>query len=110
MAACCPLQQIDFQTTILSRFDLLFVVRDIREVQKDEVSLSPPPSFWIGRLWGWWCCGGPNPEDYTLSQQYHSQRIAAHVLNIHRNVATQSGPEPDISPDVLRRFVAYARS
>eukprot|EP00735_Rhodelphis_limneticus_P015632 TRINITY_DN994_c0_g1::TRINITY_DN994_c0_g1_i1::g.15989::m.15989 TRINITY_DN994_c0_g1::TRINITY_DN994_c0_g1_i1::g.15989 ORF type:complete len:764 (+),score=182.15,sp/O80786/MCM5_ARATH/50.40/0.0,MCM/PF00493.18/2.5e-132,MCM_N/PF14551.1/1.8e-19,MCM_N/PF14551.1/2.9e+03,Mg_chelatase/PF01078.16/5.5e+02,Mg_chelatase/PF01078.16/8.7e-05,AAA_3/PF07726.6/0.0019,AAA_5/PF07728.9/5.1e+03,AAA_5/PF07728.9/0.032,Ribosomal_S14/PF00253.16/0.075,Methyltransf_18/PF12847.2/7.9e+02,Methyltransf_18/PF12847.2/2.6,Methyltran len=30
-------EQIDFQTTILSRFDLIFIVRDIRSVERDKM-------------------------------------------------------------------------
>lgn len=33
-------EQIDFQSTILSRFDLLFIVRDTREEERDMVSLA----------------------------------------------------------------------
>jgi len=28
---------IDFQSTILSRFDLIFIIRDVRDVERDEV-------------------------------------------------------------------------
>jgi DNA replication licensing factor MCM5 len=34
-----PLQNIDFQTTILSRFDMIFIVRDEHNEQRDKASL-----------------------------------------------------------------------
>jgi DNA replication licensing factor MCM5 len=33
-----PPQNIDFQTTILSRFDMIFIVKDIHDEQRDRVS------------------------------------------------------------------------
>merc|ERR1719361_1036426 len=30
-----PVENIDFQTTILSRFDLIFIIRDIRDMKRD---------------------------------------------------------------------------
>jgi DNA replication licensing factor MCM5 len=27
---------IDFQSTILSRFDLIFIIRDVRDIERDE--------------------------------------------------------------------------
>merc|ERR1711994_927217 len=30
-----PVENIDFQTTILSRFDMIFILRDIRDMKKD---------------------------------------------------------------------------
>ena len=33
-------QNIDFQTTILSRFDMIFIVKDEHNEQRDRVSLS----------------------------------------------------------------------
>jgi hypothetical protein len=34
------LQNIDFQTTILSRFDMIFIVRDEHNETRDKVTLS----------------------------------------------------------------------
>jgi DNA replicative helicase MCM subunit Mcm2 (Cdc46/Mcm family) len=34
-----PLQNIDFQTTILSRFDMIFIVKDEHNETRDKVSL-----------------------------------------------------------------------
>jgi len=33
-----PPQNIDFQTTILSRFDMIFIVKDVHDEQRDRVS------------------------------------------------------------------------
>ena len=40
----CILQNIDFQTTILSRFDMIFIVRDEHNEARDKVS------FFMGDL------------------------------------------------------------
>ena len=36
----CILQNIDFQTTILSRFDMIFIVRDEHNEARDKVGFS----------------------------------------------------------------------
>ena len=33
-------EQIDFQTTILSRFDCIFLVKDVHDVKRDEQMVS----------------------------------------------------------------------
>jgi len=61
-------QQIDLPPTLLNRFDLIFVLRDIPEREKDGL-------------------------------------IAEHVLKEHSLL----GKKPEISLDLLRKYIAYAR-
>ena len=65
-------EQIDFQTSILSRFDSIFIVRDIRQDGVDKA-------------------------------------IAGHVLRLHMQ-HEQKEKEGEISLDVLRKYVCYAKS
>ena len=64
-------EQIDFQTSILSRFDSIFIVRDVRQDGIDKA-------------------------------------IAGHVLRLHMH-HDQREQEGEISLDVLRKFVCYAK-
>jgi DNA replication licensing factor MCM5 len=65
---------IDFQTTILSRFDLIFIIRDM--------------------------------QDEDLDRQ-----LASHIIRVHAGGEAMVQEEhPDlISPDKLKKFIAYAR-
>jgi replicative DNA helicase Mcm len=61
-------EQINLPSTILSRFDLIFVVEDKPNVERDSA-------------------------------------LASHILNIHRDTAVPY----DIDPELLRKYIAYAR-
>ncbi len=61
-------EQINLPSTILSRFDLIFVVEDKPDVERDS-------------------------------------ELASHILNIHRDTAVPY----DIDPELLRKYIAYAR-
>jgi replicative DNA helicase Mcm len=63
-------ENISLPITILSRFDLIFVLRDV-----------------------------PNPES--------DAKMSAHILEIHRKGS--SPVEPPISPELLRKYVSYAK-
>jgi len=79
-------ENIDFETTILSRFDLIFIIRDIKDVSRDT-------------------------------------RLAHHIMGLHINVNGRGGNNNnndnnnqdsqesgnEISPDLLSKYVAYAR-
>ena len=78
-------ENIDLQTTILSRFDLIFIVRDERNYARDIA-------------------------------------IASHVVNVHRNAASEAAAEPGAGGSTgpqderakaeafLKRYVEYARA
>ncbi len=65
-------EQFDIPPTLISRFDLIFPVRDILDKEKDR-------------------------------------KIAEHMLKIHRGEKEMEELQPEISPDLFRKYVAYAR-
>ncbi|UCE16141.1 MAG: minichromosome maintenance protein MCM [Candidatus Bathyarchaeota archaeon] len=64
-------ENISLPVTILSRFDLIFVLRDVPEKDLDA-------------------------------------KMSEHILTLHRTGAIPA--EPPISPDLLRKYVSYAKS
>merc|ERR1719323_2295032 len=42
-------EQIDFETTILSRFDMLFLVKDVRDPDRDYISPNTWPACIVAR-------------------------------------------------------------
>ncbi len=67
-------ENIDFETTILSRFDLIFIIRDIKDSERD-------------------------------------QRLAHHIMGLHINVGEgeEKQVEAPVAPDILSKYIAYAR-
>jgi len=67
-------ENIDFETTILSRFDLIFIIRDIKDHARDT-------------------------------------RLAQHIMGLHigSGAEAQSQKEDEISPDLIGKYIAYAR-
>ncbi len=63
-------ENISLPVTILSRFDLIFVLKDIPEKERDL-------------------------------------QMSEHILELHRKGASPS--EPPIPPDILRKYIAFAR-
>lgn len=66
-------EQIEFQTTILSRFDCIFIVRDEREEKRD-------------------------------------MKVANHVIAQHRQVHNPVDQHSQISPQLLKKYIATARA
>lgn len=62
-------ENVTFPVTLLSRFDVIFLMRDIPNVEGDS-------------------------------------KLCEHILNIHR----RGSPEPPISPELLRKYIGFARS
>merc|ERR1712154_31113 len=65
-------ENIDFETTILSRFDLIFIIRDIKDMARDT-------------------------------------RLAHHIMGLHINVNGGNKNNNNISPELLGKYIAYAR-
>jgi DNA replication licensing factor MCM5 len=89
-----PSKNIDFQTTILSRFDMIFIVKDVHDEQRDRVSEM---RLVISRL------------------PYFSQTIAKHVMNIHMNRPNSNLAENgevigEIDIDKMKRYISYCKS
>ena len=83
--------------TILSRFDMIFIIKDEHDVVKDTVSLHPhtiiislslPPSF--------------------LSC---SQRLAKHVMKVHLSALQEEEEvEGELSLALLKKYIAFCKS
>ena len=67
-----PSENIDFQMSILSRFDIIFVLKDVAEKENDE-------------------------------------RIARHILFLHRNSEVPNQTFKSLDPGFLKRYVNYAK-
>ena len=88
-------QNIDFQTTILSRFDMIFIVKDEHNEQRDRVGRTH------------FFCEVANLNVFM-------QMIAKHVMNIHMN-RTNEGDENgeivgEIDVDKMKKFIAYCKA
>ncbi|VVB53487.1 Minichromosome maintenance protein MCM [uncultured archaeon] len=65
-------EQFDIPPTLLSRFDLIFPIRDERDATRD-------------------------------------QRVAEHILKMHRSEKELAEIAPEIEADIFRKYIAYAR-
>ena len=88
---------IDFLPTILSRFDMIFIIKDEHNVAKDTVSKTnspltfrfiflPPCPLW--------------------------QRMAKHVMQVHLNAlqaATEETGEGELDLATLKKFISFCR-
>jgi len=79
-------ENIDFETTILSRFDLIFIIRDIKDMARDT----------------------------RLAQHIMGLHINVNGKNKNKNKNNQNDDENgdngnNISPDLLGKYIAYAR-
>ena len=63
-----PAENIPFSATLLSRFDLIFIIRDVPKEEADA-------------------------------------EMSSHILGLHG----RGSPEPPIPPDLLRKYIAYAK-
>eukprot|EP00486_Rosalina_sp_Unknown_P002322 CAMPEP_0201577232 /NCGR_PEP_ID=MMETSP0190_2-20130828/23496_1 /ASSEMBLY_ACC=CAM_ASM_000263 /TAXON_ID=37353 /ORGANISM="Rosalina sp." /LENGTH=333 /DNA_ID=CAMNT_0048009041 /DNA_START=1207 /DNA_END=2209 /DNA_ORIENTATION=+ len=75
-------ENIDFETTILSRFDLIFIIRDIKDVSRDT----------------------------RLAHHIMGLHINVNGRGKKNNDEEESGNDGnEISPDLLTKYIAYAR-
>ncbi len=65
-------EQFDIPPTLISRFDLIFPIRDILDSERDR-------------------------------------SIANHILRMHKSGDEEGSIRPPIDPDLLRKYIAYAR-
>jgi len=75
-----PGENIDFQTTILSRFDLIFIVRDDHDRNRDE----------------------------TIAKHVMNLHMNGQARNQNQSVADQ--PQAEISVEKMKRYISYAKS
>ena len=91
-----PGENIDFQTTILSRFDMIFIVKDEHNEQRDRVRRIVSVIV-------------------VCTNASLAQMIAKHVMNIHMNRPNQSADENgdvvgEIDIDKMKRYISYCKA
>jgi DNA replication licensing factor MCM5 len=89
-ADTATLQNIDFQTTILSRFDMIFIVKDEHNEQRDKVRAV---------------------SSSEASVNNYLQMIARHVMNTQMNRPEENVDKAigELSLDVMKRYIAYCK-
>lgn len=88
-----PIQQINIEPTILSRFDLMFIVREVLEAERDRQ---------IAR--------------HILKTHLAGEKRMAYMKGADESLTAEDVEEaekhvkPEIDIDLLRKYIAYARS
>ncbi|MFB6113294.1 MAG: minichromosome maintenance protein MCM [Halodesulfurarchaeum sp.] len=88
-----PAEQIDLEPALISRFDLIFTVSDEPDEEKDE-----------------------NLAEHILQSNYagelytHRSRVSASTVSDEEIAEASQEVQPAIQPELLRKYVAYARS
>ena len=78
--------------TILSRFDMIFIVKDQHDVAKDEVCLQ------------WHCC------IFMTIIIMRVQRLAKHVMKVHLNAQQpDDDSEGELPLTVMKKYIAYCK-
>lgn len=86
---------IDLQTTILSRFDLIFIVKDIREYDQDKVHIDLK------------LCSSCL-LNFTPDTNSFWQKIASHIIKVHASGAAASkSTNATEGENWLKRYVCY---
>lgn len=80
-----PAEQFDLSSTLMSRFDIMFPIRDQPEKEKDREMA----------------------EHVLLTHRAAGERIQKRKGKLEGEETDEV--EPDISPDILRKYIAYAR-
>eukprot|EP00069_Balaena_mysticetus_P008747 bmy_01180T0 len=84
---------IDFMPTILSRFDMIFIVKDEHNEERDMVR------------------GGPDSSQARGSGGRGARMLAKHVITLHVSALTQTqAVEGEIDLTKLKKFIAYCRA
>lgn len=103
-------ENIEFQSTILSRFDLIFIIRDVRDDKRDKtiaehVLRLHQRGSEKGLSRGMFGIGGARTRDRTVDGEMvdsENQGVAYGV--------TGSGEDARVDINSLKRYIAYARS
>lgn len=103
-------ENIEFQSTILSRFDLIFIVRDVRDDKRDKTIAEH-----VLRLHQRGSENGRSNSIFGAGSARMSERAAnGEVVNPENQGVvygvTGSGEDARIDINSLKRYIAYARS
>lgn len=82
--------------TILSRFDMIFIVKDIHDQGKDMVRESFVDNLLHKRIF--------------IDFFFLMQRLAKHVMAVHTNAArTTQVQEGELTLNFLKKYIAYCK-
>ncbi|VDK78082.1 unnamed protein product [Litomosoides sigmodontis] len=88
-------ENIDFMPTILSRFDMIYIVRDTHDVAHDTAS-NASSAFEAGKY------------------LFLLQILAKHVISVHMNASNnrlqETAVEGELSLELLKKYIAYCRT
>jgi DNA replication licensing factor MCM5 len=84
------------QTTIMSRFDAIFLVRDVHDEARDRVCA-------LGTLNGVRLL-------LPITSLTFVQSIAKHVMNLHQNLTNDNETVGEIDIDKMRRYLSFVKS
>ncbi|RVW43691.1 DNA replication licensing factor MCM5 [Vitis vinifera] len=98
---------IDLQTTILSRFDLIFIVKDIRMYSQDKVLNS--------LAWQWLFASGKLNHSILFPGAFEDANlhaiIASHIIKVHASAdATSGDTRTSKEENWLKRYIQYCRT
>lgn len=83
--------------TILSRFDMIFIIKDEHNVEKDTVSYGFAPKL----------------PALFICLIYWPQRLARHVMKVHLSASALQEKEEviegELSLGLLKKFIAYCK-
>lgn len=105
-------ENIDFMPTILSRFDMIFIVKDVHDEARDIVSiLSSHFSFslsYLIKLKHFRIQAHPK----KLIIDLFSQTLAKHIINVHLSAgkSAQEQTEGEIPLSTFKKFIHYCRT
>ncbi len=88
-----PLSQINIEPTILSRFDLMFIVKEVLDENRDRAIAEHILK---------------THKAGEMRMQY--ERGVETSLTVEEVEAAEAHIRPEIDPDLLRKYVAYART
>lgn len=101
---------IDFMPTILSRFDMIFIIKDQHDQQRDMVrtNMFNPATLNTLRF----SSGSVFIRSLTSNLLSSClQTLARHVMNVHLSAQTQTeGVEGEIPLSTYKKYIAYARA
>ena len=105
-----PFENIEFQSTILSRFDLIFLIKDVRNENKDRLvqtnnkqTKQNSNNFVLYFYYFFFC----THKQISLTT---TRTIAQHVINIHMRGQTTESETGEIDIYTLKRYVSYCRA
>jgi DNA replication licensing factor MCM5 len=102
-------ENIDLMTTILSRFDLIFLVRDVREEERDRMICEHVMGVHMQHS------GSGAPQRNSIfdsendQQLMHNQEASADAIADHIKKVAETG-EGELSVPALKKYIQYCKA